>query len=491
MKKIAIILAAGIGSRLKKATAENPKCLLKINNKTILENQIDGYSSIGVDEIVVVTGHMSDKIKEYCKNRNLKISIIENKDYLTTNNMYSLNIALDYASKKQFETYFISNADCIYEKAIFDKLSKHDHDSFAGKTSFYLEESMKAIVENNKIVDIAKTITEKNSFGVTLDLYKLSYSNIKILSNIIKQYLNDNKTNLWTEVALKDLLSHADIKFCDMGNLKWYEIDNSYDYVEAIKLFTDNSFKNKKCGFFDIDGTLFLGDNPIEENINIFKDFLNNKNAIIVTNNTSKIHKDYVLKFKNNGINIKIKNVITPLDPLRDFINNNKFKTSFIIANKKVTKWIKTKTSLIEETENPELMILTYDNSIDYGKLSKASEILFKYNPVYVATHEDAKCPTAFGFIPDIGTYINTLFTTTQKKPAKIFGKPNKDILSKFINKKLDNFVFFGDRLYTDFQLAKNCNIDFVLCLSGETKESELYQIIENGDIDNIPQFII
>ena len=86
--------------------------------------------------------------------------------------------------------------------------------------------------------------------------------------------------------------------------------------------------------------------------------------------------------------------------------------------------------------------------------------------------------------------FIKMIETTTMRRPEIIFGKPNKFMI-EFLDIEKDKVVFFGDRIYTDFYFSKNCNIDFVLCLRGETTEQDVIDIIESGEIENIPQFIL
>ena len=92
MKNYAIILAAGIGSRLDPITKELPKSLVKVNNKEILGYQIDGYLTSGIEEenIFIVTGYRHEMILSYIREKYPKINEIYNDDYLVTNNMYSL-----------------------------------------------------------------------------------------------------------------------------------------------------------------------------------------------------------------------------------------------------------------------------------------------------------------------------------------------------------------------------------------------------------------
>ena len=106
-----------------------------------------------------------------------------------------------------------------------------------------------------------------------------------------------------------------------------------------------------------------------------------------------------------------------------------------------------------------------------YNKLKIVSFLLQNDPQIkYVATHPDDVCPTNYGNIPDVGSFIKLIETTTGRKPEKIFGKPNIEILSPVISKfQKEEIALVGDRLYTDKLLADSAGIDFILVLSGET----------------------
>ena len=89
---IGIILAAGIGSRLRPITDTLPKCLVNVQGIPILQYQLDAFKNAGIRKLVVATGYLSNKVKDYLEKElhNFDLSIIENKKFLTTNNMYSL-----------------------------------------------------------------------------------------------------------------------------------------------------------------------------------------------------------------------------------------------------------------------------------------------------------------------------------------------------------------------------------------------------------------
>ena len=104
----AIILAAGMGTRLDKYTKDLPKCMLNFNGKTLIERQVETLRACGINEIVIVTGYMGNKIK--IKN----IKYYHNANYANTNMVASLLCA-----EKEFDDdVLVCYGDIIYEKRI-------------------------------------------------------------------------------------------------------------------------------------------------------------------------------------------------------------------------------------------------------------------------------------------------------------------------------------------------------------------------------------
>lgn len=227
----AIILAAGIGSRLRPLTNNIPKCLVEVNNKSIIEYQIDAYLEAKVEEIIIITGYLSKHLVEFIqkKYKSENIKFIENKNYNDTNNMYSLYLAKDYLLDKNF---ILSNADVVFDKnMVKDLISYNDNTSLISvDKGNFLDESMKIIVKDETITSISKQIKKSDAYGVSIDLYKFNKSDSNILFEEIKKIIEVEKNlNSWTEVALNNILNKTNFKPFDIENKFWYEIDNHED----------------------------------------------------------------------------------------------------------------------------------------------------------------------------------------------------------------------------------------------------------------------
>ena len=202
-----LILAAGYGSRLNCLTKDYPKCLVKVNGREILDYQLSGYINGGIREenVYIVVGYRYEMICAFLQYKYPKVNVVYNLEYATTNNMFSLYLGLKELMQMQPKgIVFINNADCIYEEALMrDFIQPQYENAVAVKSNIFLEESMKITCgENGNLLNIAKTIKQQESAGVSLDLYKYSTKTIPILFSILKDFI-EVKQDLkqWSEVA--------------------------------------------------------------------------------------------------------------------------------------------------------------------------------------------------------------------------------------------------------------------------------------------------
>jgi len=232
-----VILSAGVGSRLKPLTDEKPKCLVEVANKPILGHQIDLFiNNKNVEEIIIVIGYKPNLVRSFIENNyggKQKITCIENKDFLTTNNMYSLFLAKNYVKGK----FLLINGDVILEPEIVNEFLPYPYeDSIAVDVGNYFEESMKVIEEDGFLVDISKSVGKEEAFGSSIDFYKFSDHGANVLfSKIENIILKRKQLTLWSEVALKEILNQRVLKIkpFDIKGKLWFEIDDLEDLKKA------------------------------------------------------------------------------------------------------------------------------------------------------------------------------------------------------------------------------------------------------------------
>ncbi len=313
----AIILAAGIGSRLRPITNEKPKTLVEVNGKPLLGHILDSLIVNGIKDIVICVGYKSEEIINYCESTytTINFKFIDNKDFDKTNNMYSLFLAKEELN----DDLILMNADLVFDSNIISGLIKEETSAVAVDVGTYIEESMKVTVDNEFISSISKKISESDSKGCSIDIYKLNKSDLSIILSELNRIIIKNKDlNQWTELMLDNLFKSKQLltKVMDIKNSFWFEIGNFDDLAKAEILFNNEIKKlgSKKIFFIDRDGTLTLG-NKLITGSNDFLNELKNKNKLfyVLTNNSSRTPKEHFNKFSNLNLNLSEDNVLVSI----------------------------------------------------------------------------------------------------------------------------------------------------------------------------------
>lgn len=243
----------------------------------------------------------------------------------------------------------------------------------------------------------------------------------------------------------------------------------------------------KEVFFFDLDGTMYLGDKLFDGVLNVINILKQQpgKQFFFFSNNSSKSTSDYLKKLKRLNLDVDENNIILSQHPTIHYLQKEGYRNIFLMGTTSLKKEFKRKGFKLTE-EEPEILVLAFDQELTYDRLVKAAYHLQEGIP-YIATHLDDRCPTEWGYIPDAGGFAALLEKTTGRMP-RVFGKPNKEmLLFKLQELEIDpqKAVMFGDRLYTDIKMGLNAGITTCCVLSGETN----LDMIQNSE--NNPNLII
>ena len=121
----AIILAAGMGRRLKKHTADKTKCMVSVGGVTLIERALTLLDTKGLKRICIVCGYQKETLKEFVAGLNVKtpVEFIDNDRYETTNNLYSLSLAADRLAQ---DDSLVLESDILFEDAVLSRLLAQD-----------------------------------------------------------------------------------------------------------------------------------------------------------------------------------------------------------------------------------------------------------------------------------------------------------------------------------------------------------------------------
>ena len=246
----AIILAAGMGTRLEPYTNQIPKGMLKLNGKSLLKWQIDALRDCDIKDITIVTGYRSNKI--HFPN----ITYFKNEHFNSTN----MNETLFCARKKLDNSVLISYSDIVYEKKIIQQILDFKGDfgiavnskwmeAYIGRKDHPHSEAENAVIENGRVIEIRKNITKSTSNQILtefLGLFKLSKKGSQVLLEKYDKLSKYHKDKFHNAPSLKNAyLTDMIQELIDSGYLiepifiegKWYEIDTRQDLKKAEQFF--------------------------------------------------------------------------------------------------------------------------------------------------------------------------------------------------------------------------------------------------------------
>ncbi|MBO4369174.1 MAG: HAD-IIA family hydrolase [Desulfovibrio sp.] len=235
-------------------------------------------------------------------------------------------------------------------------------------------------------------------------------------------------------------------------------------------------WSQKRCVVLDMDGTVYLGDIPIEGAVRFITTHWHDLDFYFLSNNTSKSLSTYVTKLNRMGIPATRDILLSPALPLVNFLRANDLRSVYLVGNRDFSKELhEYMPELIETEEGAKAVILAYDTELTYEKLARSALLLQKKDILFLATHPDLVCPSPEGPLPDVGSMLSLYETATGRRPQHIFGKPDPLVLAPLLARyKREEMIMVGDRLSTDKKLAENAGIDFALVLSGEAKKEDL-----------------
>ena len=237
--------------------------------------------------------------------------------------------------------------------------------------------------------------------------------------------------------------------------------------------------------FLDLDGTIYLGGEPIEGALD-FLERLKQKGIrrFFLSNNSSKSVSQYLEKLTSMGIPATEQDILLSTHDLLSWLKKEGITETYLVGTEGMREMLEDD-GIRTRAQSPQYVVLGYDTEINYEKLSTASIHLHRGVPM-VASHPDIVCPSPDGGLPDTGAYIDLFEATTGVRPVHICGKPNPGmILHKIVELGLrpDNCAMVGDRLYPDIEMAERSGVHGILVLSGEATMSDVSQATQKPSL--------
>ncbi|MBE8232496.1 MAG: phosphocholine cytidylyltransferase family protein [Endozoicomonadaceae bacterium] len=238
----AIILAAGVGSRIRPLTDNCPKSLLKVGDSTILQMMVSNLQSSGINDIVIVLGYLQQQIKDYIALNfpNVNVQFVVNEQYEVTNTGYSLMLTEPFVEGCDFIKF---DADVVFEQDILNQLiaSEYRNVLCIDKAINLDAEEIKVIIDQQgKVLKASKDVAPKDAIGESIGIEKISHTTANALFSELKLMMKDEKNyQAYYEAAYERLIDKEfEFNTLDITGLKWTEIDTLDDFDLAKSIFT-------------------------------------------------------------------------------------------------------------------------------------------------------------------------------------------------------------------------------------------------------------
>ncbi|MBM7600091.1 arabinose operon protein AraL [Virgibacillus halotolerans] len=231
---------------------------------------------------------------------------------------------------------------------------------------------------------------------------------------------------------------------------------------------------------FDLDGTVYLGDQLISGAVETIKHLRDNGDKVVfLTNKPISTRNDYMIKLKKLGIDVKVNEIINSNYITAKYLKERLTKDDAVFVVGEDPLFEELSNENIRTTTDPDqanFVVLSWDRQFTYEKLNIAYQAWFKNKATIVATNPDRTCPVYGGQVPDCGAIIGAVEGATGQPIDYVIGKPS-DFTAQFIvhevlKLKPEECYMVGDRLETDIRMGNENGLKTILVLTGITKKT-------------------
>lgn len=236
--RVAVILAAGVGSRLRPLTDDRPKALVDVSGKSILARAIDALESAGVERLVIATGYREDALRAALQGRRLEVEYVPNPRYATTQNSVSLALC---RRAIRGESHYRLDGDVVFDAAVLARLEAEDAELVAAvdRGRRLDAEAMKVKAEESGVITaFGKGLSLAESAGESIGIELVRAPFVAPLLDALEAAGAAGETDLYYEDVYSRLIAGGKVaRLADVSDLRWCEIDSREDLENATRLF--------------------------------------------------------------------------------------------------------------------------------------------------------------------------------------------------------------------------------------------------------------
>ena len=235
----AIILAAGVGSRLQALSGGKPKCLVEIGGRPLILHQLEALADHGIGPVLVVAGYKADEVRSVVGDR---AEFVVNDRYQETNSLYSLWLAREWVDGP----FILLNCDLFFSPDILDRLLDAPSNALVyDSTSSRGREQTKVAVKEGRVVDIGKDVPPGSARGESLGTLKFDAAGGKAMFDASDRLIREGNERAWVIEATRAAATQVDIRAINVAGLAWTEIDFPYDLDVARREVWPTIYKTR------------------------------------------------------------------------------------------------------------------------------------------------------------------------------------------------------------------------------------------------------
>lgn len=234
----AVILAAGLGSRLGSMTQSMPKCMVEVGGQSILSRAFENLERVGVRRVVIVTGYLHDALEAHTRDLRptFQIEFVHNADFATTNNIYSLWLAREAIVRD----FYLLESDLVFHPSLLTDLPGPSAAAVSPLT-----EAMDGTVVTADSGGYIKNMYLKadarpaEPLLKTINIYRFSWADWnRILLPRFDEKIARGETNVYYELVFADAVRNGNLRLhaAVFPDEKWCEIDTPEDFARAQQL---------------------------------------------------------------------------------------------------------------------------------------------------------------------------------------------------------------------------------------------------------------
>lgn len=248
----AVILAAGLGSRLGPNTKECPKCLVSVSGIPILERMIDTLTEAGINRLIIAVGYLSGHIERFVEGRfpDMEIEFVENSRYAATGSVFSLDLALDAVPLGHHA--LLIEGDVVLDPKLIARTFEAVNPAVDAATLLAPYEPALsgtfALIDGGVVSAWTHESVRANDFPLQSSFKTVNITFVRqgaplaALRETVKRTIAEQGVKAPLEYAMQDLVTQGmRIAAVDTAGLKWFEVDTPEDLAIAEGLFGETT----------------------------------------------------------------------------------------------------------------------------------------------------------------------------------------------------------------------------------------------------------